>query len=339
MESKLIICIGSGGVGKTSVSAAVACKLALEGKKVFLISIDPAKRLAQALGLQMNLGTEQKVIINQDCYFDACILDAKLEFQNFVKKNSKDSKMADALLNNSLFKKISEELSGSQEFTALIRIHEAASSKRFDYIVVDTPPAQHAIEFLQAPQKLYALFANTQLDWLKNLQNKKPGFLGKLVYSGTYKIFEILESLVGNHFLNDLQDFFALVGDLGQNIQTQVIQMQKSFASSQAEFWLISNLEKTKLISAREILFYLDRNYYRLSRIILNRSLPNWNEKLDFAEFKTLYQSLVDQQSGDREELENLKASLSTDVSTYFVPELRSNVDGLQSIQNLAKYL
>lgn len=153
-KTKILVCVGTGGVGKTTVAASLGIAAAKKGLNVLVLTIDPAKRLAQALGLNSEK-TGDVFVPDQNFKgkLFAGIIDPEASFSEFVKYNSSDKNKAETLLNNTLFKQLSTNLSGSQEFTSLDRLYRAVNSNKYDLVILDTPPAQNAMDFFKAPEK------------------------------------------------------------------------------------------------------------------------------------------------------------------------------------------
>lgn len=154
--TKTIISIGTGGVGKTTMSAALAVGLSNQGKKVLVLTIDPSQRLAQALGIK----SDGEVYTVKENLF-ACTVNHEKVFKEFIfKAAAKSMSVVDTekLLKNKLYQQLSTQLSGSQEFTSLFKLNEFVQSQKYDIVILDTPPAQHTWNFLTAPEKLARLF-------------------------------------------------------------------------------------------------------------------------------------------------------------------------------------
>ena len=158
---KVCICAGSGGVGKTTASAAIAAGMAARGKKVAVLTIDPAKRLADSLGLPELGNVERRV----DTALEnggregggelwAMMLDAKATFDEVIAKHAPDEETRDRILENRIYKQLSNALAGSKEYMAMERLFELHQEDRYDLLVLDTPPTRDALDFLDAPRRL-----------------------------------------------------------------------------------------------------------------------------------------------------------------------------------------
>src|SRR5437879_231442 len=161
-RKKIIVCVGSGGVGKTTTSAAIALQAAALGKKVCVLTIDPAKRLANSMGLKA-LGNQETRIskerlesagVKGDGELWAMMLETKRTWAELVTKFAPDAAAKERILANHYYQQISSALAGSQEFMAMEKLFELSESGKYDLLVLDTPPTRHALDFLDAPKKM-----------------------------------------------------------------------------------------------------------------------------------------------------------------------------------------
>jgi anion-transporting ArsA/GET3 family ATPase len=221
LEGKEVcICAGSGGVGKTTTSAAIAAGLAARGKKVAVLTIDPAKRLADSLGLK-ELGNEPSRVdpkLLRDAGIDgggelwAMMLDAKATFDELVQKHASDEETRDRILNNRIYQQISGALAGSQEYMAMEKLFEIHATGEFDVLVLDTPPSRNALDFLDAPRRLMQFIEGRGMQMFM----KPTGFGMKVVGRGTGMALSILKKVIGIDLIADLQEFFeAFSGMVG----------------------------------------------------------------------------------------------------------------------------
>ena len=161
-RKEIVICAGAGGVGKTTTSAAIAMGMAAQGKKVVVLTIDPAKRLANSLGLRA-LGNEARKV-HPDRFAEhglemqgelwAMMLDPKRTFDELIEKHAKDESTRDAVLSNRIYQELSNAVAGSQEYMAMEKLYELHQEERYDLLVLDTPPTRNALDFLDAPERL-----------------------------------------------------------------------------------------------------------------------------------------------------------------------------------------
>jgi anion-transporting ArsA/GET3 family ATPase len=222
LEGKRVcICAGSGGVGKTTSSAAIAAGMAARGKKVAVLTIDPAKRLADSLGLP-ELGNEERQVDpklfeqagvdSQGGELWAMMLDAKATFDELVRRHAPDAETRDRILSNRIYQQLSAALAGSQEYMAMEKLFELHAEDRYDLLVLDTPPSRNALDFLEAPRRLMQFIEGRALQVFM-----RPTGLGMKVFGrGTSMMFSVLRRLTGVEVLEDLSEFFqAFSGMVG----------------------------------------------------------------------------------------------------------------------------
>ena len=207
-RKKILVCCGSGGVGKTTIAAAIALEAAHRGKKVIVLTIDPAKRLAAAMGLT-ELGNEP-VKIGLDPASEgqlfAMMLDTKRTFDRLIERYAGDPGRKKAILENRLYQHMSNMIAGSQEYMAMERLYELYQEGGYDLMVLDTPPTRHALDFLDAPRKMLNITGNSLLKWFL-----KPG---AFLTAGAEKIFAAFDRLAGFSFLRELAEMITLLGGL-----------------------------------------------------------------------------------------------------------------------------
>ncbi len=168
----IVVCVGAGGVGKTTTSAAIGLKEALSGKKVLALTIDPARRLADALGMP-DVGNEERSIPieltgktpKEGGGLWAMMLEAKRTFDQMVERYASSPEVAETIFKNPFYRHVSGALSGSQEYMAIEKLSELHEERRYDLIVLDTPPSANALDFLTAPERMMAFLDQSVLQW------------------------------------------------------------------------------------------------------------------------------------------------------------------------------
>jgi len=240
----ICICAGSGGVGKTTTSAAIALGMASRGHKVCVLTIDPAKRLADSLGLE-ELGNEATMVdpklIEEHGVEEeggelwAMMLDAKETFDALVSRHAEDAEARDRVLNNRIYQQISGALAGSQEYMAMEKLFELHSEGRFDLLVLDTPPSRNALDFLDAPTRL------TQFIEGKSLQIfiKPTGFAAKVAGRGAGVVLSVLKRLVGFDLLADLSEFFTAFSGMIDGFQDRAHRVSALLADDETCFVVV----------------------------------------------------------------------------------------------------
>jgi anion-transporting ArsA/GET3 family ATPase len=213
-----VVCAGSGGVGKTTTAAALAMGAAAEGAKVAVVTIDPARRLANALGLE-ELGNEPRLIeaerftehgVEMRGELWALMLDAKRTFDELIEHLAPDARTRDEVLSNRIYAQLSNAVAGSQEFTAIAKLYDLDASGEFDLLVLDTPPSRNALDFLDAPQRLTGFFQGRAI----KVFLRPAGLGGRLLGKGTGVAFALLRRVTGVDLLEDLSVFFRALGGM-----------------------------------------------------------------------------------------------------------------------------
>jgi anion-transporting ArsA/GET3 family ATPase len=271
--TKIVICCGSGGVGKTTTSAALAVRAAEAGRKVVVLTIDPARRLAQSLGLGELDNTPRPVIgidTTRGGSLDAMMLDMKRTFDDVVLAHSSADK-ADALLRNPFYEALSSSFSGTQEYMAMERLGQLhAQSEQdgsWDLIVVDTPPARSALDFLDAPEHLSSLLDGRFLRLL--LAPARGPF--RLMSVGVNLVFAALNKVLGTQILKDLQTFVAAFEALFGGFRQRAAQTFELLSSEHTTFLVVATAERDAL---REAAYFVDRlteESMPLSGLVINR--------------------------------------------------------------------
>lgn len=343
-ETEVLICAGTGGVGKTTIAASVARAAAESGRKVLVLTIDPAKRLADALHIKMT-GEEAEVVVSGSGSLHAAIIDSEKVFLDFVNQHSHKSEAAERLKNNRLFKQMISTLSGSQEFTALERLLQAKESGRFDLIVLDTPPAQHAVDFLDAPEKIFSLFQDSITKWFINNQNS--GVLQSLFNRGTQTVVQLFEKITGSGFLKELTDFFQAASGIQNQISSRSIQVHRLLNHKTTGFILVTNSDEAKLKESMEFALKLKQGGYFLKAIIMNRSTPTWahpsewekvkvelsrSESVDYLSWIHYYQNR------DSQHLKTL-AKQDSKIQIIRIPEQSYIMDEMEAFKYFSQHL
>ncbi len=215
------ICAGSGGVGKTTTSAAIAAGMAARGRKVAVLTIDPAKRLADSLGLPELGNTERQVdpelfrslgIDTGGGELWAMMLDAKATFDEVVRRHAPDEETRDRILSNRIYQQLSAALAGSQEYMAMEKLFEIWAEERYDLLVLDTPPSRNALDFLDAPRRLTQFIEGRALQVFM----RPTGFGMRVFGRGASVAFGVMRRITGVNLLEDLAEFFqAFSGMVG----------------------------------------------------------------------------------------------------------------------------
>lgn len=226
-ERRIIVCVGSGGVGKTTAAAALALAGARRGRRTLVLTIDPARRLANALGLEQLDHEERRIsdesVDAQGGALYAMMLDQKRAFDEMVERRA-DAELVRRITNNRIYRQLSTRLAGSHEYAALAKLYEIccmrAPADRYDLIVLDTPPTANALDFLDAPHKVMSAIDSPALDWFARPAERDRAFSYRAIGFWGASILKRLAKFVGARFLEDMavfiREFQAVIGEFRQ---------------------------------------------------------------------------------------------------------------------------
>jgi anion-transporting ArsA/GET3 family ATPase len=244
---RVVICAGSGGVGKTTTSAALALGLAAGGARVALVTIDPAKRLADALGVD-ELGNEPRLVdparfaghgVELRGELWAMMLDAKRTFDELIERLAPDERTRDEVLANRIYQELSSAVAGSQEFTAVAKLYDLVRSERFDVIVLDTPPSRNALDFLDAPDRLTNFFEGRALRAFL----APTGLAARVMGRGSGMVFGVLKRVTGVDLLRDVSTFLRALGGLIDDFRERATAVKAVLSDPSTTFLVVTSPE------------------------------------------------------------------------------------------------
>jgi anion-transporting ArsA/GET3 family ATPase len=251
---RIVICGGSGGVGKTTTSAAIAMGAAAAGRKVAVVTIDPAKRLANSLGLE-ELGNEPALVdpeliadagVEVEGELWAMMLDPKRTFDDLIDRLAPNQKSRDDVLGNRIYQELSNAVAGSQEFTAMAKLYELDRDHDFDLIVLDTPPSRNALDFLDAPDRLTQFFEGRALQVFL----RPTGLAARVMGRGTGVVFGVLKRVTGIDLLEDLAVFFRSLSGMIDGFKERAEAVNELLADRGTVFLLITSPEREPIDEA-----------------------------------------------------------------------------------------
>lgn len=338
-NAKVIVCVGSGGVGKTTVASALALRAAQLGRKVLVLTVDPAQRLKSTMGLDEKHEAE----IHHPSIkgsLSASVIDAKKVFDDFVIRASSKEEKVKRILNNKLYIQLSTTLSGSQEFTALEKLYASHESGKYDLIVLDTPPTKHAIDFLEAPQKLSHLFNERISKWFRDPESK-TGFFQSILQTGTKQVLRALETLTGSEFMTELADFFRSIQQWQGELERRIAASHKLLVHPDTHFVLVTSFDEAKLKEADFFSRQIRKSGYRLSGVLINRAYPkglDLNQKVSgsnaLEKIYLQYQSYLRK----REEVyQSFSIRMSDQGRVLRIPELMNPISDLEGVVEMAQ--
>jgi anion-transporting ArsA/GET3 family ATPase len=251
-DRSIIICCGSGGVGKTTAAAAIAVEGARRGRRACVVTIDPAKRLADALGLASLTNEPGRIEGDWPGELWALMLDTKTTFDSLVTKYAPNPEQAKRILGNGLYRNISGALSGTQEYMAMEKLYELHDAGRFDLIVVDTPPTRNALDFLDAPRRLTRLLDNR----LFRLLIMPTRAYVKAVSFATQAFLRTVSRVVGGDVVSDAVAFFQAFEGMEQGFRDRAQKVLQLLADPGTAFVLVASPRRD---AVDEALFFADK--------------------------------------------------------------------------------
>ncbi|MEE9279015.1 MAG: ArsA-related P-loop ATPase, partial [Myxococcota bacterium] len=279
MRPRIAVCVGCGGVGKTTIAAALGVEAARRGRRALVLTIDPARRLADALGLSA-LGNQPQPIprrvlarlgVPEDGALAAMMLDMKRTFDDLVERFAESPEVRDRIFSNAIYQHASDALAGSVEYSAMEKVYELYEGRQFDLIVVDTPPAQHALDFLEAPQRLLEFLDSRLVQMLIHPAFAAGRFGFRLFQRGTHRVFQIIERISGLGFLEDISEFLLAFEGMSGGFRERARRVRALLVGSEAAFVLVAGTGGESQRQAVEFLDRLEAFDVPLSGVLINR--------------------------------------------------------------------
>lgn len=273
-EKKSVYMVGGpGGVGKTTLAAAIGIQLARHGHRTIVLTVDPARRLAQALGFAGFESDVQKVTLpdQPEAELYATMLDSQRYFDRVVDRFATSPQQKERLLRHPLYRMTIDHLGGTQEYAAMERLLEFASDPKWDRIVVDTPPTQNAVDLLAAPQRLAEFMDNSVLQWF---QNKGDKLYQRFFKQGTRLAMKLLQTVLGGEFLDSLGSFLNELDGMQAGFKSRNLEVIELLKSAKTAFLLVSYPTEVRYHESVAFRETMKKNEIPLAGLILNRLEP-----------------------------------------------------------------
>jgi anion-transporting ArsA/GET3 family ATPase len=261
---RVILCVGCGGVGKTTTAAALALAAARHGKRVLCLTIDPARRLAESLGLK-DVRTEGQRIAPER-FIEAglvvsgsltvMMLDTKRTFDGLVTSLASSHERRDRLLANPLYQYVSTSLAGTQEYMAMEKLYEVKDDPRFDLVVLDTPPTSHALDFLDAPERLVGALDSPAVRWLLRAFRRSSGLSLDLLARTAAAVLGGMGRIIGSGFLEQIASFAAESNELFGGWRKRADEVASALRGPEVAYVLVTTPER---MCIREVLYFAER--------------------------------------------------------------------------------
>ncbi|MDL1872287.1 ArsA family ATPase [Deltaproteobacteria bacterium PRO3] len=358
-RKKVLICCGSGGVGKTTTSAALALYAASMGYKTIVLTIDPAKRLANSLGIQ-KIDFQEKEIpkaelrragIEPKAPLFAMMLDTTRTFAALLLKYAPSEEKAQVILQNKLYQHLSNMIAGSQEYMAMEKLYEVVQERDYDLVVLDTPPSRHALDFLDAPTKMSAMVGDSVMKWFL-----KPSlFVSKsslqLLDRSVKRVFRTFDKVAGFEFLQDLSQMLVSVSGLLEGFQDRAQKVELLLHDKDTGFLLVAAPQPIPLREAEYFYRKIQDNALPFAGFIFNRVqvLPEAGKPLpeglkaktrsEYQEMAYLFKSLAQRDEAEIEAFQSRMEFSRHGFVFKVMPQLERDIHDLDGLYELGRKL
>ncbi len=278
-DHRIVVCVGSGGVGKTTIAAAVALAAAQRGRRAMVLTIDPARRLAQSLGLQALSASGEEISaaalaaasLRISGSLSAGMLDQKSAWDEFITRHAASPEACAAVLNNQFYQQLSSSFAGSIEYMAVEELCRIDEAGRYDLIVLDTPPTAHALDFLEAPRRLEDFLDRSMMGWLV-----KPYFsLGWGAWKAASRtaqfLFERIERATGGETLRQISEFFIAMEGLFDGITERSRRVRSLLSGERTAFVLVAGADEQVLGESEFLTARMAELGVALRGVVMNR--------------------------------------------------------------------
>lgn len=285
-HKRVLICVGSGGVGKTTTAATLGLLGASLGRRTLVITIDPARRLANALGLdglshrpqRIDEGFRRAAGIAGRGELCAMMLDVKAAWDDMLWRTAPDPETAQRILDNRFYEALSRDLPGAHEFIACECLHHLASGGEWDLVVLDTPPTSNALDFLEAPSRILAVLDN---EAFRFFASRKHALGLRFLDGAAGRAQSVLARFAGAEVLEEMGEFIVLLRDLYDPLTARTRAFEALLRGEDTRFFVVSSPQPAALAEARFFRRELERRALRLGAMIVNRVTPSPGRALD----------------------------------------------------------
>ncbi len=276
---RILLTCGTGGVGKTTVAAALGLAAAQRGRRVLVMTIDPARRLADAMGLT-SLGNEPQRVwqATRDGFLDCMMLDAKRTFDRVIERYAPSAEVAQRILHNKLYVQLSSAITGSQEYMAMEQLYQHTLDAHYDLIILDTPPSQHALDFFTAPQRMTRALTDSMLKLLLKPSLVAGRWGARLFARSTTTLLRMFGSITGAEMLQEMVELLTGATELFTGFEQRAQAVQKMLRDESTGILLVTVPSEDQLRDARHFLQEARASHMHLEGILFNRVTPQFDE-------------------------------------------------------------
>jgi anion-transporting ArsA/GET3 family ATPase len=276
---EIVVTCGSGGVGKTTTAAALGTMAAVHlGGKVLVLTVDPARRLASAMGLERFGNVAVRVPgeafaaagLEPRGELWAAMLDTKASWDDLVHRHAPDAGTREAILANPLYQNVTGKFIQSHDYIAVERLYDLHTSGAYDLIIVDTPPTRNALDFLEAPERMADFFSSRLLRWLL------VPYRSRLVNAASRPFYQLADRILGSAFLQDIAEFFILFQSMYDGFVERARAVERVLEDRRTSFVVVSTLEAGPAQEAEFFIGALSGKRLHLGALVLNKVLPEY---------------------------------------------------------------
>jgi anion-transporting ArsA/GET3 family ATPase len=279
---RVIVCAGPGGVGKTTTAAALAVLAARRGASVAALTVDPARRLADSLGIG-NPGAEPRDVdpalwrlpdTPSSGRLTVMMMDTKRTFDEVVERHASSPEARDRILNNALYRHVSAQLAGAHEYMAMEKLLSLKSDASYDLIILDTPPTRDALDFLSAPERLVGALDSSLMSWLAQAFSPTKGLTLNLLARGVSRVLGVMGRITGRELLEQLAGFIVDLNDLFGGFRERATAVARAFRGPEFGFVLVSSTRQNAMDESLALARQLVSEGMALDAFIVNRVQP-----------------------------------------------------------------
>ncbi len=271
-ERSVVVCCGSGGVGKTTVSATIAVAAARAGRRACVVTVDPARRLADALGVQSLPNTPAEVAGDWPGHLHALMLDSKGTFDDLVQRYARTPEQAESILANRIYQNLAGALSGTQEYMAMEKLYELVHSEEFDIVVVDTPPTRNALDLLDAPRRLTRFLENR----LFRAVLVPTRMSLRAVGMATQALLRTIAKVAGAEIVQDAVSFFQAFEGMEDGFRSRASAVHELLADPATAYVLVTSARPDAITEAGFFAEKLAERDVAVAALVVNRIAPSF---------------------------------------------------------------
>jgi anion-transporting ArsA/GET3 family ATPase len=358
---RVVVCAGAGGVGKTTIAAALSLAAARRGRRVLCLTIDPARRLADSLGLALAPGVEERVDAAHLAAvgvtrgsLSIAMLDPKQTFDELVQRHASSASVARSILDNQFYRHVSTSLAGTQSYMAMEKVLGLLKGNQYDLIVLDTPPTSEALDFLDAPERLVEALDSPAMRWLVQALQPTGGFSMRLLARGVAALLRTMGRLTGRGFLEDMSAFIGELNELFGGFKERASDVSRAFRAPDFGYLLVAAPSAAAIEEARFFAERLRKLGLRADALVVNRVHPEHAEAPSAADLAAaladhgitaesapFLQAQADERARAQTEAPELAkaAKLFPSEQLWRVPVMAGDVRGLTDLARVSRAL